>query len=50
MLGKEDLVTIRAPSEPCIYQKDIAMQVGVPPRTVSRALKRGRAPKPAGVL
>ena len=35
---------IKALSERGVYQKDIAEQLGVHPKTVSRALKRGRAP------
>ena len=37
-------MTIRALSERGVYQKDIALQLGVRPKTVSRALKRGQAP------
>lgn len=35
---------IKALSERGVYQKDIAEQLGVHPKTVSRALKRGKAP------
>ena len=51
MLRKEDMVMIKALNERGVYQKDIAEQLGVHPKTVSRALKRGervgtrRAPK-----
>ena len=46
MLRKEDFVSIKSLHERGVYQKDIALQVGVHPKTVSRALKRGRAPSP----
>ena len=46
MLRKEDFMMIRALSERGVYQKDIALQLGVHPKTVSRALKRGHAPSP----
>jgi transposase len=44
MLSKEDFMQIKALSERGVYQKDIAEQLGVHPRTVSRALKRGGTP------
>jgi transposase len=44
MLRKEDFVEIQALAKAGVYQRDIAAQVGVHPRTVSRALKRGAAP------
>lgn len=44
MLSKEDFMKIKALSERGVYQKDIAEQLGVHPKTVSRALKRGNAP------
>jgi transposase len=45
MLGQEDFVTIQARSKAGVYQKDIAAELGVHPKTVSRALQRGAAPK-----
>lgn len=44
MLSQEDFIMIKALSERGVYQKDIAEQLGVHPKTVSRALKRGKAP------
>jgi transposase len=44
MLKKEDVAVMKALAESGIYQKDIAEKLGVHPKTVSRALKRGRAP------
>lgn len=44
MLRKEDLAVIKALHERGVYQKDIAEQLGVHPKTVSRALKREEAP------
>ena len=44
MLKKEDFAVIKALVENGVYQKDIAEKLGVHPKTVSRALKRGRAP------
>ena len=45
MLKKEDFAVIQALSDRGVYQKDIAAQLGVHPKTVSRALRRGGAPK-----
>jgi transposase len=45
MLSKEDFVKIQALAERGVYQKDIAAELGVHPKTVRRALKRGAAPK-----
>jgi transposase len=45
MLSKEDYAVIKALNERGVYQKDIATQLKVHPKTISRALKRGRAPK-----
>ena len=44
MLRKEDFMLIQALVERGVYQKDIAEQLGVHPKTVSRALRRGSAP------
>jgi transposase len=44
MLSKEDFAVIKALNRRGVYQKDIAAEVGVHPKTVSRALKRGGAP------
>ena len=44
MLSKEDFAVIKALNKRGVYQKDIAEQLGVHPKTVSRALKRGKAP------
>ena len=44
MLKKEDFVVIKVLTEYGVYQKDIADKLGVHPKTVSRALKRGSAP------
>jgi transposase len=46
MLSKEDYLMIQAQRARGVYQKDIAAELGVDPRTVRRALKRGGAPKP----
>jgi transposase len=45
MLTKEDFAVIRALSARGVYQKDIANQLEVHPKTVSRALQRGDVPK-----
>lgn len=45
MLGKEDFAVIKALKVRGVYQKDIAAQLGVHPKTVMRALRRGEAPK-----
>src|SRR4030042_4250463 len=44
MLRQEDFAMIRALHDRGIYQKDIALQLDVHPKTVSRALQRGGAP------
>lgn len=44
MLRKGDFVEIQALAKAGVYQKDIAAQLGVHPKTVGRALKRGAAP------
>jgi IS30 family transposase len=45
MLSKEDFAVIKALKARGVYQKDIAEQLGVHPKTVSRALQRGSAPQ-----
>jgi transposase len=44
MLTQEDYWMIQERSERGVYQKDIAAELGVHPRTVRRALARGAAP------
>jgi transposase len=44
MLHKEDFAVIKALDQRGVYRKDIAAELGVHPRTVSRALKRREAP------
>lgn len=44
MLSKEDLAVIKALKKRGVYNKDIAAELGVHPKTVSRALKRGGPP------
>ena len=41
MLRREDIMVIKALKAGGVYQKDIAEQLGVHPKTVSRALKQG---------
>ena len=43
MLAKEDFMVIQALAKRGVYQRDIAETVGVHPKTVQRALRRGRA-------
>jgi hypothetical protein len=45
MLRKEGFAMIKALHERGVHQVDIAVRLGVHPKTVSRALKRGGAPK-----
>lgn len=45
MLRKEDFAVIKSLNQHGVYQKDIASELGVHPRTVSRALKRDGAPR-----
>ena len=45
MLRKEDFMVIQALIERGVYQKDIAAELEVHPKTVSRALKREEAPQ-----
>jgi transposase len=47
MLSKEDYVVIKALKQRGVYLKDIAAELGIHPKTVSRALKRGGASKRA---
>ncbi len=46
MLRKEDFAVIKSLDQRGVYIKDIAAELGVHPRTVSRALKRKGAPSP----
>ena len=46
MLRKEDFAVIKSLNQRGVYLKDIAAEIGVHPRTVSRALKRKGAPSP----
>lgn len=46
MLKKEDFAVIKALNHQGAFIKDIAAELGVHPKTVSRALARGSAPKP----
>jgi transposase len=45
MLKKEDYSVIKALVEHGVYQKDVAKKLGVHPKTISRAIKRGSAPE-----
>jgi transposase len=45
MLREEDFIVIKTLNKRGVYQKDIAAEIGVHPKTVSRALKRGSAPE-----
>ena len=45
MISKEDYAVIKALNERGVYQKDIAEQLQVHPKTVSRALRNEGAPK-----
>jgi transposase len=44
MLSQEDYLVIKTLKQWGVYTKDIAAELGVHPRTVSRALKRNSAP------
>ena len=44
MLKKEDFAVIKALAQRGVYHKDIAAELGIHPKTVSRALARGSAP------
>lgn len=46
MIKKEDFAVIKALKHQGAFINDIAAELGVHPKTVSRALKRGGAPKP----
>ena len=46
MLSQEDYLMIKTLKKRGVYNKDIARELGVHPRTVSRALQRGSAPVP----
>lgn len=48
MLGQEDFMVIQALVRRGVYMCDIARQLGVHPKTVSRALARGGAPPRRG--
>lgn len=45
MLRREDFLMIQSRVRAGVYQKDIAAELGVHPKTVSRAVKRGSAPR-----
>ena len=45
MIRKEDFAVIKALEQGGVFQKDIAQELGVHPKTVSRALKRNGAPR-----
>jgi transposase len=44
VLSKEDYLMIQAKARVGVYQKDIAAELGIHPKTVSRALQRGGPP------
>jgi len=44
MLNKEDLAVMKALKKRGVYQVDIAQELGVHPKTISRTLQRGEAP------
>jgi transposase len=48
MLRKEDFAVIQALKNHDVYLKDIAAELGVHPKTVSRSLRRGSAPSGVG--
>ena len=48
MLSQEDFIVIKTLKKRGVYNKDIAAELGVHPKTVSRALKRGGAPPREG--
>src|ERR671924_539186 len=45
MLSQEDYIVIKTLKARGVYNVDIAAELGVHPKTVSRALKRGSAPQ-----
>jgi len=45
MIGQEDFAVIKSLQQHGVFQKDIAFELGVHPRTVSRALKRDGPPE-----
>jgi len=45
MLNQEDYIMIKTLKKRGVYNKDIVAKLNVHPRTVSRALKQGEAPK-----
>ena len=45
MISKEAFVKIETMAGLGMYQKDIASELGIHPKTVKRALMRGSAPK-----
>ncbi len=45
MLRREDFLMIQSRVKAGVYQKDIAAELGVHPKTISRALLRGSAPR-----
>ncbi|HLA07549.1 MAG TPA: helix-turn-helix domain-containing protein, partial [Anaerolineales bacterium] len=45
MIGKEDFAVIQALHQRGVYQKDIAAELNVHPKTVRRALQRQGAPE-----
>ena len=47
MLRREDFLMIQSRVKAGVYQKDVASELGVHPKTISRALRRGSAPRGA---
>lgn len=45
MLNQENFIMIKTLKKRGVYTKDIAAELGMHPRTVSRALQRGGAPE-----
>jgi transposase len=45
MLTQEDYIVIKTLTRRGVYQKDIAAELGVHPKTIQRALKNGKAPE-----
>jgi IS30 family transposase len=46
MLGKEDFAVIQALRRRGVYLRDVAVELGVHPKTVSRTVKRGGPERP----